>query len=80
LPDDPPPHTAEEREWLYAPAIGKELPNYYPLEEVYDQLTHEALDDADAGRVVDHQSVKTWFQNLSTGNTSQYVFAAGAKF
>jgi hypothetical protein len=29
-------------------------------------LTHEALDDVDAGRVIDHQAVQTWAASLSS--------------
>jgi hypothetical protein len=32
-PEDPPPLTAEEREWLDAPEVGNEFPNNYPLDE-----------------------------------------------
>ena len=35
-------------------------------EEIRHQMTLEALDDVDAGRVIDHQSVRTWADSLSS--------------
>ncbi|NNA69888.1 CopG family transcriptional regulator [Pseudomonas gessardii] len=35
-------------------------------EEERSRLTREALDDVDAGRVIDHQAVQAWADSLST--------------
>lgn len=35
-------------------------------EEERNRLTREALNDVDAGRVIDHQSVQAWADSLST--------------
>ena len=35
-------------------------------EEEYRRLTVEALADVDAGRVVDHQAVRAWAENLDS--------------
>ncbi len=35
-------------------------------EEERDRLTHEALADVDAGRVIDHQAAQAWADNLSS--------------
>lgn len=35
-------------------------------EEERSRLTREALDDVDAGRVIDHQDVQAWADRLST--------------
>lgn len=41
-----------------------------PLAEKADlkteRLTHEALADVDAGRVIDHEAVQAWADSLST--------------
>ena len=35
-------------------------------EEEHNRLTHEALYDVDAGRVIDHQAVQAWADSLGT--------------
>jgi len=35
------------------------------VKEERSRLTHEALDDVDAGRVIDHICVQTWADSLS---------------
>ena len=35
-------------------------------EEERSRLTREALDDVDAGRVIDHQAIQAWAESLST--------------
>jgi len=37
-------------------------------EEERSRLTREALNDVDAGRVIDHQSVQTWAESLDSEN------------
>jgi predicted transcriptional regulator len=39
------------------------------LEKKYNRLTHEALDDVDAGRVISHQAVWAWTESLQTDQT-----------
>ncbi|WP_165869896.1 hypothetical protein [Pseudomonas sp. LS-2] len=34
-------------------------------EEERSRLTHEALADVEAGRVIDHNAVKTWAESLN---------------
>lgn len=36
------------------------------IKEERSRLTHQALDDVDAGRVIDHLSVQAWADSLST--------------
>jgi predicted transcriptional regulator len=35
-------------------------------EEERHRMTPEALDDVDAGRVIDHQSIQAWADSLGT--------------
>lgn len=37
-------------------------------EEERSRMTREALADVDAGRVIDHQTIQTWADSLSTDN------------
>ncbi len=50
------------RGWILKQALSAWLDQ----EEERERLTREALADADAGRVIDHQAVQTWADSLST--------------
>ena len=39
--------------------------------EQYSKLTREALNDVDAGNVIDHQSVQAWAESL--GNSCKII-------
>ncbi len=44
------------RGWVVKEALAR----YVDLEQKRHQLTQEALDDVDAGRVVDHAEIEAW--------------------
>lgn len=50
------------RGWIMKQALS----SWIAQEEERDRLTHEALADVDAGRVIDHQAVQAWANSLST--------------
>lgn len=50
------------RGWIMKQALS----SWIAQEEERDRLTHEALGDVDAGRVIDHQAVQEWADSLST--------------
>lgn len=50
------------RGWI----IKQALSAWITQEEEHDRLTYEALADVDAGRVIEHQSVKDWADSLGT--------------
>ena len=50
------------RGWIMKQALSAWLDQ----EEERERLTHEALADVDAGRVIDHQAVQAWADSLST--------------
>lgn len=50
------------RGWIMKQALS----SWIAQEEERDRLTHEALSDVDAGRVIDHQAVQAWANSLST--------------
>lgn len=50
------------RGWVLEQALSA----WVDLEEKRDQLTREALDDVDAGRVVDQQEIMAWALSLNT--------------
>lgn len=50
------------RGWIMKQALSA----WIAQEEERDRLTHEALADVDAGRVIDHQAVQAWADSLST--------------
>lgn len=50
------------RGWI----VKQALSSWIAQEEEHDRLTHEALADVDAGRVIDHQTVQAWADSLST--------------
>lgn len=50
------------RGWIMKQALS----SWIAQEEERDRLTHEALADVDAGRVIDHQAVQAWADSLST--------------
>ncbi len=50
------------RGWIMKQALSA----WIDQEEERSRLTHEALADVDAGRVIDHQSVQAWADSLGT--------------
>lgn len=52
------------RGWI----VKQALTAWIDQEEERSRLTREALDDVDAGRVIDHQAVQAWADSLSTAN------------
>ena len=52
------------RGWIVKQALAA----WIDQEEERSRLTREALDDVDAGRVIDHQAVQAWADSLSTAN------------
>jgi len=50
------------RGWIVKQALSA----WIDQEEERTRLTHEALADVDAGRVIDHQAVQAWADSLST--------------
>lgn len=50
------------RGWVMKQALS----SWVAQEEERDRLTHEALADVDAGRVIDHQAVQAWADSLGT--------------
>ncbi|ALF90315.1 MULTISPECIES: CopG family ribbon-helix-helix protein [Ralstonia solanacearum species complex] len=55
------------RGWIMKQALSA----WIGQEEERDRLTHEALADMDAGRVIDHQAVQAWADSLSTDEPLQ---------
>jgi predicted transcriptional regulator len=51
------------RGWIVKQALNA----WVDQEEERHRMTLEALADVDAGRVIDHQAVQTWADNLGTG-------------
>ncbi len=52
------------RGWIVKQALAA----WIDQEEERSRLTREALDDVDAGRVIDHQAVQAWADSLGTPN------------
>lgn len=50
------------RNWV----IKQALSAWVEQEEERDRLTQVALEDVDAGHVIDHQAVQAWAESLST--------------
>jgi predicted transcriptional regulator len=50
------------RGWI----VKQALTAWIDQEEERSRLTREALDDVDAGRVIDHQAVQAWADSLNT--------------
>jgi predicted transcriptional regulator len=50
------------RDWI----VKQALITWLNLEDERDRLTHEAIADVDAGRVIDHQAVQAWADSLGT--------------
>lgn len=50
------------RGWIVKQALSA----WIDQEEERSRLTREAMDDVDAGRVIDHQAVLAWAESLST--------------
>ncbi|MHA3903893.1 CopG family ribbon-helix-helix protein [Castellaniella sp. WN] len=50
------------RDWVVKQALAA----WIAQEEERDRLTYEALADVDAGRVIEHQAVKSWADSLGT--------------
>lgn len=55
------------RGWIVKQALSA----WIDQEEERSRLTREALDDVDAGRVIDHRAVQAWADSLSTANPLQ---------
>jgi predicted transcriptional regulator len=49
------------KNWIVKQALSA----WIEQEEERSRLTREALDDVDAGRVIDHQAVQAWADSLS---------------
>ncbi|MBL37953.1 MAG: CopG family transcriptional regulator [Xanthomonadales bacterium] len=49
------------RGWIVKQALSA----WIAQEEERDRLTHEALAEVDAGRVIDHRAVQKWADSLS---------------
>lgn len=52
------------RGWIVKQALSA----WIDQEEERSRLTREALDDVDAGRIIEHQAVQAWADSLSTTN------------
>jgi predicted transcriptional regulator len=52
------------RGWI----VKKALAAWIEEEELRDRLTREAIAEADAGQLIDHEDVKAWAASLSTPN------------
>ncbi len=52
------------RGWIVKQALSA----WIEQEEERSRLTREALDDVDAGRIIDHQAVQSWADSLNTAN------------
>lgn len=50
------------RGWIMKQALS----SWIAQQEERDRLTHEALVDVDAGRVINHQAVQAWADSLGT--------------
>jgi predicted transcriptional regulator len=50
------------RGWIMKQALSA----WIDQEEERSRMTRAALDDVDAGRVIDHQAVQAWADSLST--------------
>lgn len=54
------------RGWIMKQALSA----WIDQEEERNRLTREALADVDAGRVIDHQAVQAWADDLGTDSPS----------
>lgn len=50
------------RGWIVKQALSA----WIDQEDERSRLTREAMDDVDAGRVIDHQTVQAWADSLNT--------------
>lgn len=50
------------RGWIMKQALSA----WIDQEEERSRLTREAMDDVDAGHIIDHQAVQAWADSLST--------------
>ena len=50
------------RGWIVKQALSA----WIAQEDERSRLTREAMDDVDAGRVIDHQTVQAWADSLNT--------------
>jgi len=50
------------RGWIMKQALSA----WIAQDEERDRLTHEALADIDAGRIIDHQAVQAWADSLGS--------------
>ena len=60
--DDVAKRQERSKNWIVKQALSAWLDQ----EDERSRLTHEALADVDAGRVIDHQAVQAWAESLST--------------
>lgn len=59
-------HLADRLERSRGWIMKQALSSWIAQEEERDRLTREAMDDVDAGRVIDHQAVQAWADSLGT--------------
>jgi predicted transcriptional regulator len=57
----------QPRDWI----VNEALSDWIERENRRHELTLEAMADVDAGRTVDHETVKKWAKSLMTGNPIQ---------
>ena len=64
--DDMAEKLERSRGWIMKQALACWL----DLEEERERLTQEALQDVDAGRIVDHQAIQAWVESLGAEEMS----------
>jgi len=57
----------QPRDWI----VNEALSDWIERENRRHELTLEAMADVDAGRTLDHETVKNWAKSLMTGNPIQ---------
>jgi len=62
------------RGWI----IKQALAAWVEQQEQHHRLTHEALDDVEAGRVIDHQAVEAWAKSLGSASIIDMLAMPGA--
>ena len=62
------------RGWI----IKQSLAAWGEQQEQHHRSTHEALDDMEAGRVIDHPAVKTWAKSLGSASITEILAMPGA--
>ncbi len=61
-------HLAAQLERSRGWIVKQALTAWIDQEEERNRLTREALEDVDAGRVIDHQAVQAWADSLDSDN------------